>query len=300
MLNRNSTENTLKKSAPHHRISVKDVIRDYQAGLLTPAGAIFYLIAASRRIGQSIRVSISQICRQLDLSRATYYRAIGTLAEQGRLRISAPDEMELSIPISTTEGVPDYIFLEELSQICDNLSQNCDRNSQICDNLSQNCDNLSQICDNQGLEPRTQAESGSPQLTQLDQSFKQLTTESVSPPTHPVDQRLKESGIELTEAQLLQIEHFTAEQIEQAIAVVQNSKRVQDKVKFFFKALRNGWRPNLPRESAPSNFGEWFDRARAQGRVVASMMGGDGILRILMPDERWLTLADAILEVSGS
>lgn len=300
MLTRNSTENTLKKSAPHHRISVKDVIRDYQAGLLTPAGAIFYLVAASRRIGQAVRVSRSWICKSLNIPQSTYYRAIAALEEQCRLQVSAPDEMILKVPISTTGGTPDYIFLEECSQIWESDSQKWESDSQKWEPDSQKWESNSQKWESQPPEPRTQAESGSPQLDQLDQSFKQLTNEEVSPTPHPVDQRLKESGIELTEAQLLQIEHFTAEQIEQAIAVVQNSKRVQDRVKFFFKALRNGWRPNLPRESAPSNFGEWFDRARAQGRVVASMMGGDGILRILMPDERWLTLADAILEVSGS
>ncbi len=300
MINRNSTENTAKKSSPHHRISVKDVIRDYQAGLLTPAGAIFYLIAASRKIGQAVRVSRSWICKSLNIPQSTYYRAIAALEERCRLQVSAPDEMILKVPISTTEGTPDYIFLEECSQIWESDSQKWESDSQIWEPDSQKWESDSQKWESQPLEPIPWVESAPSQLDQLDQSFKQLTTESVSPPTHPVFQKLKSSGIELTEAQLLQIESFKAEQVEQAIAVVQNSKQVQDKVKFFFKALRNGWRPNLPRESAAPNFGEWFDRARAQGRVVASLMGGDGVLRILMPDERWLTLPDAILEVSGT
>jgi hypothetical protein len=299
MLNRNSTEFKPKKSAPHHRITVKDVVRDYQAGLLTPAGAIFYLIASTRRMGAPVRVSIRRICQQLSLSRATYYRAIGQLEEQGRLKITAPDEMDLSIPISTSDGVPDYIVLEELSQICDNLSQICDESSQICDGLSQNCDSLSQICDNDGLEVAPDVDSESPQLELLDQSFKQLTTEPVSPAPHPVLKAIEESGIELTEAQLEQLNAFSEEQVYQAIEVVRGSKQIRDKVRFFFKALRNGWRTKLPRATG-QNFREWFERMRDQGLVIASMSDENGEIYVLMSDDRWVPLAEAILEGATS
>jgi hypothetical protein len=298
MINRNSTDNSPRKSSPHHRISVKDVIRDFQAGLLTPAGAIFYLVAASRKIGEAVRVSRSWICKSLDIPQSTYYRAIATLEEQCRLQVSAPDEMVLRVPISTNEGSPDYIFLEECSQKWESDSQKWESDSQKWESDSQKWESDSQKWESQPPEPTAQAESTFPQLELSDQSFKQLTTE-VSPTPHPVDQRLKNSGIELTEAQLLQLEHFEPEKIDQAIEVVRNAKRVEDKVKFFFKALRSGWRPNLPREST-QNFVEWFERSRAQGKVIASLMGEDGILRVLMTDERWLPLADAILEVSGS
>lgn len=110
MTYRNHTENISRKSAPHHRITVQDVIRDYQAGLLTPAGAIFYLVAASRKIGEAVRISRSWICQKLGIKKTTYYRAIAALEDENRMSFRIPDEAVATIPISTTEGVPNYIF----------------------------------------------------------------------------------------------------------------------------------------------------------------------------------------------
>ena len=172
------------KTQPHHRLTVKDVIRDYKAGLLTTRGAIFYLVASARKLGKVVRLSISWVCDQLGINKASYYRAIGKLSEQHRLEISAPDEMELNVPMSNSEGVPEYVFLEELSQICDSDSHKCDKNSQICDSDSQFCDSdshlcdkNSQICDKKPPEPASHNGSGSPLSLQSLQSFS-LSTES--------------------------------------------------------------------------------------------------------------------------
>ena len=298
MNTRDSTEFSSQKTTPHHRLTFKDVLRDYEAGLITTTGAIFYIVSSSRKPGYPVRVSVQWICKTLDICRASYYRAIGKLSDQSRLQINAPDEMELTIPVSTNTGVPDYIVLEELSQKCDTLSQICDENSQKCDTNSHKCDTLSHERDTRSPEPRQRKEPTSPQLLQLDQ-LDQLTTEEV-PTTHPVVvEEMKDSGMELTESQLHQIDSFSEEQVREAFQVVQNSKQPKDKIRLFFKALRNGYRSHLP-SGAAANFRDWFEKARIQGHVIASQMCADGILRVLMPDDRWLPLADAILEVSGS
>ncbi len=33
-----------RKTPPHHRITVKDVLRDYKRGMLTVRGALYYLV----------------------------------------------------------------------------------------------------------------------------------------------------------------------------------------------------------------------------------------------------------------
>ncbi|KAM3092669.1 hypothetical protein ACKFKG_21905 [Phormidesmis sp. 146-35] len=160
-----------RKTEPHHRLTVKDVIRDYKAGLLTTRGAIFYLVAAARKIGEIVKVSVSWICKQLGINPSTYYRAIGALSEQSRLKINAPDEMEMSIPISTTEGVPDYIFLEKLSHFCNNPLQDCNTELQDRESELHDCNSQLQKCDKKTPEPSHSNRSETPQSLHSLQSF---------------------------------------------------------------------------------------------------------------------------------
>ncbi len=166
------------KTEPHHRLTLKDVIRDYQNGLLTAKGAIFYIVAASRKLGEAVRVSVAGICKKLEISKATYYRVIGELTTEKRIDFDTCDEMLLTVPTSNEEGIPDYVFLNELSHKRDYLSQKRDCQSQKRDEFSQKRDEfsherdcLSQKRDEKPLEPLPDEGLRSPLSIQSLQSF---------------------------------------------------------------------------------------------------------------------------------
>lgn len=298
MSNHDSTDFATPKTTAHHRLTRSQVITDYKAGLLTPSGAIYYLIRSAYKLGAAIRFSRSNICAQLEISQATFYRAIAQLEFANLVKFESGDEMTAIAQASNSPDHGAYSFLSELSQICESDSQSCESDSQICESHSQICESHSQPCESGSPKQRNSAITAIPQLLQLDQ-LNQLTTREE--PTHPpvVVGELKSLGMELTENQLGQMSNFSGEQIQEAIAVVRSTKKPNDKIRLFFKALKNGYRSHLPTATA-ANFVDWFEKARDRGLVVASQLCGDNIVRVLMSDDRWLDLSAAMAEVDAT
>ena len=89
--------------------------------------------------------------------------------------------------------------------------------------------------------------------------------------------------------------------IEDAIASLQEAKArekgVQDDVAYLVSAIRGEYKPRQPKAivgSSLKTFGEWFDWAKLQGIVSASMRSGDGI--DVMIGNGWVKFEDAIAQ----
>ena len=99
------------KAPPHHRLTFDDVMRDFRDGLLTPSGALFYAVSATRKQGETLRINPSALAKTLGIKRTAYYRALSALTIQKRLEFEAI-EMVVRIPIDD-DGTPVYLLDSE-------------------------------------------------------------------------------------------------------------------------------------------------------------------------------------------
>ena len=173
-----SASNGNGRAQPHHRLTLKDVVRDYKNKLLTVKGAIFYAVSSSRKQGEAVRLDPNKIAEQLEAHKATVYRAIAQLQVENRIEVETEGTLLIRIPVEKNTGTPNYIFLEELSHErdsqshkCDDLSHERENLSHERENLSHKRDDLSHERDKKTSEPAPQAEPGSPQSIQSLQSL---------------------------------------------------------------------------------------------------------------------------------
>jgi hypothetical protein len=132
------------KTPPQHRIQLEDVYQDYQDGLLTAKGAVFYGVAASKRFGLPVQFNVSEFLKQTGMHKGSYARAVAQLVVEGRLDYPPNATQTLRVPIDAATKQPIYYSLSETrSQICSDRSQICDRSEQICDRPQQICDRQS-------------------------------------------------------------------------------------------------------------------------------------------------------------
>ena len=122
----------MKKTIPHHRMTLSDVIADFKSGYITAKGAIFYGISAATKPGNQMRVQPKLICDSLGISLSTFYRVLSILIKEGRVQTQDSDYLTAKIPVK--DGTPQYLFLRELSQISENHSQISENHSQIWEN----------------------------------------------------------------------------------------------------------------------------------------------------------------------
>ena len=104
---------------PHHRLTFDDVTRDFRDGLLTPRGALFYAISATRKQGEVIRLNPEALAKRIGIKRTAYYDALAALTVRKRLQFEAT-EMVVSVPVDD-DGTPIY-FLDSQSAKPDSQS----------------------------------------------------------------------------------------------------------------------------------------------------------------------------------
>ncbi|MBL1177839.1 hypothetical protein [Pantanalinema sp. GBBB05] len=298
-----------KRTPRHHRLTLETIVQDYREGLITPKGAVFYTISASAPPGYPITLSPQHLCKLFPISKSSYYNAIAALKLGKRLEFVADGTMQLWVPVSNDEGIPDYIFFADKvhdggqlstmvdsdSMIVDSNSTTMDSNSMIVDSNSTTMDSNSTIVENQlsKVFPRKRYRASTTRSTRSTRSARSTTT--TKHPTHPpvvVEQIEQELSVKLTTKQKEQVGGFSEEQIKQAIAVVRSTAKVKDKKKLFFKALRSGYEPVVENSAAAADFRAWFDAAQLRGLVVASQQV-NGQIQILLSDGEWVSFEEA-------
>ena len=80
-----------------YQLRLEEVIADYQAGLVTATGLVKYYFLIKNSSNGKIVLNAEQVCQELGLGRATFYRAIAKLKKLGwsfekqmQTRISLP------------------------------------------------------------------------------------------------------------------------------------------------------------------------------------------------------------------
>jgi hypothetical protein len=124
------TKPTKRKTDPHHRMTIQDVVTDFREGLITVKGAIFYGVSASAQHGKPVRIQPNQLANTLGVARSTIYRKIAELKVQGRIEFETEGAIAITIPITPNQP-NDNIFLGKLSHLDHTLSQNCDKLSHL-------------------------------------------------------------------------------------------------------------------------------------------------------------------------
>ncbi len=172
------------KVVPHARLTVEDIKWQWRSKLLTSAGYLYNYLLAAKRQGWKVRSTVTKLCDELEIGRATFYRALDSLKRDRLVNFEIHGEIELWVTNNT----------QKVSQICDSLSQVCDNSSQDRDTLSQDRDTLSQICNNQGSEVLQEvSHSNSPDLINSDQIYTDLSQFPALPPAEAEGEILKNS-----------------------------------------------------------------------------------------------------------
>lgn len=104
-----------RKAPPHHRMTFADVIRDYRDGLITVKGAIFYGLSSRQPQGSTVRMNPRETARQLGVGKSIIYKSISELKVLHRIDFETSGNLEVKVPVEENTGIPEYIFLDELS-----------------------------------------------------------------------------------------------------------------------------------------------------------------------------------------
>lgn len=120
------------KPNQYYKLSLAQAIQDYQDGILTATGLIYYAIGIYRKPGTKLKVAnIAEFCKLLKVSIPTFYRAIAKL--QANSRIGWEAIKGLNIWLRDNPNVIPLNLPTSDSQICNSDSQICNSDSQHCD-----------------------------------------------------------------------------------------------------------------------------------------------------------------------
>jgi len=90
-----------EKSVQHYRVTLDQAKQDYQDGLLTATGLVYYAIAILRPIGQKLRIKdIRNFVSDLGINKATFYRAISKLKLKDLLDWDATEGLDVWASLS--------------------------------------------------------------------------------------------------------------------------------------------------------------------------------------------------------
>ena len=121
-----------------YRMTWEQTLQDYEDGLITPRGLIYYSVATRTR---RLKINVATYCKELKLHRATYYRSLGALTARKRLNADAPGGMILSMPDAENEDQePESFTTSALSLSCDTHSHDSDTHSHDSDTHSHDSD----------------------------------------------------------------------------------------------------------------------------------------------------------------
>lgn len=101
------------KRTPHYRLTAKQLRQDYDRGLITAAGYLYYIVKVSRRDGWAFAIDdIAAFCKAWGLKRATFYDAKAKCVTLGLLKETIQGRVILQAGGSITPIHPDILGVE--------------------------------------------------------------------------------------------------------------------------------------------------------------------------------------------
>ncbi len=88
-----------EKIPQHYRVTLDRAKQDYQDGLLTATGLVYYAVAILRPPGQKLRVK-KDFANQLGIDKCTFYRALSKLKLKNQVEWQPTEGLDLWIPLN--------------------------------------------------------------------------------------------------------------------------------------------------------------------------------------------------------
>ena len=305
--NRKSRETKGKK--PYHKLTLEEVKQDYQDGLITATGYLYYILKTTRKDGWRFKIeSVRDFCREHGLSRSAFYKAVKVLQQKRDLNFEVDGKMDL------------WLGAEFLS-IREKVSTNGDTQSTIVDTQSTNGDTQSTIVDTDPLEtpgnkasqnpyrsstdlftdllhtnlpptpgvcvsssvlfldPDSQSEETPSQKTSDAKIPDQIQTSKLKPGPQEVEipadflSRMKKLGVNLGDRELQAALHRYPGRVEDAIAAAEEKRdELRYPTSFLKRAIDGNWKPEHTGTTAPIGFNEWMAEAKRRNLVYASQV----------------------------
>ena len=156
-----------EKTIQHYRVTLEQAKRDYQDGLLTATGLVFYAIAILKPPGQKLRIKkIKEFIESLGIGETTFYRAISKLRLKSLVGWESTGGLNLWIDLN--EGVVSLPHSENPPKEKEATSLTHLSLCTIVQSDSQIVQSDSQIWENRGSKPAPNKGSGNPTNTLTD------------------------------------------------------------------------------------------------------------------------------------
>lgn len=136
----------------HYRLALEEAKQDYQDGLLTAAGLLYYAIGIMRKPGQEVRLSVREWLNLTGLKERTFYSAKAKLIATGRINehiigivslwICSAEDKVIELP---TRAVNDD---SSTGQTCKTLQDDCTTMQSDCKTMQDERTTMQKDCNN--------------------------------------------------------------------------------------------------------------------------------------------------------
>jgi hypothetical protein len=116
----------------HYRITLADVLAQYEIGLITATALVYYYIRIKRAEGWKITLNQGTTCEELGIERATFYKAIAKLEKMGLIKTD--DSTGIKLLVCSPQ------FVDSSPQSVDSSPQFVDSSLQFVDSSPQSVD----------------------------------------------------------------------------------------------------------------------------------------------------------------
>ena len=302
-----------EKVQPYFKLTVEDVKRHYQLGLITATGYLYYIIKTSRKDGWGFRIpNIQAFCNEWGLKRATFYKAKNKLISLGLIG----EEIHGAISLWATSNLMSLFetpvtFVDAESQIVDTESQIVDtapsrsQSEQAFQEAYRSLTDLytdlshtpppptPEVCVSTNIlfpDPENQSGGKTPGESSLPKppDRTKISTANSDPRDVKISadflSRMKNIGANLQDEELQAAMLNYPGRLGDAIAAAEEKRdQLHSPTSFLKRAILNGWKPERTGSVAPVGFAQWFEEARSRHLVLGSYTR-DGIIYIMVPD----------------
>lgn len=147
----------------HYRIELEQAKQDYQDGLLTAAGLLYYAIGIMRKPGQEVRLSVREWLTLTGLKERTFYSAKAKLIATGRINeqitgivslwICSAEDKVIELPTRAVNND------SSTGQTCQTLQNNCTTMQSNCTTMQDERTTMQEDCNNVRNEATKPAQS---------------------------------------------------------------------------------------------------------------------------------------------
>lgn len=100
MTNPSSTVAQQPQKTQHRRLALEDALNDYRTGWMNATQLVRNYVLIRCAPGWQVKLNRKKVCDELNVSQASFYRAIAKMADKGEIVWHEPEEIIISRPIT--------------------------------------------------------------------------------------------------------------------------------------------------------------------------------------------------------